>query len=452
MSMQEENESGVSRRDLLTTAGIAGVGGLAIGGVAGGLIGSQLGGDGDGGTETSSAASSSTSTGAPLVIGSPYPLTGPYAADGEQMENGTKMAIDEINAKGGVAGRKLEQRVVDTEVDSPESVTASLKKLVGEEVDAIVGGYLQVDAPAYDILPPYGAPYLHGNTLQEGVDKVAADPERFYMMFNVDPTEVWYGRGFPAFLDSLEAQAAWSPSSKTISIIEGDLVYSQIISKATQEAMKKEGWKVTGVDKVITPVSEWGPTLQSVRSQDPAIVYNSHPAPADQAAFMKQFVANPTQSLVYLQYGPSIPQFLELAGSAANGAIWSTVVGNVGGVLGQAFTKKYQKQFGAIPGLANAPQGYDSIYMLANAWGMVEDSRDFKAVCDQIRVQRYRGVCGSYYMDQPGQYTSPYPEANPDPSLAMPHLYLQVQNGEHKVIYPEPYAEGKFEMPPWMNG
>jgi branched-chain amino acid transport system substrate-binding protein len=447
--MEEGHDTMVTRRQMLVGTGVVGAGALVVGGVAGGLIGNAVAGDDE---EAGAAAAAAVAGGkGTLVVGSPYPLSGPYAADGEQMVNGTKLAIDEINAAGGVGGRKIEHIVVDTEVNSPESVTASLNKLVNDKVDAIVGGYLQVDQPAYDILPAYGAPYLHGNTIQAGVERVAGDPERYSMFFNVDPTEVWYGKGLPKFLTTLTAESDWKPASETMSVIEGDLVYSQIISKATQDAAKESGWRITGVEKVVTPVNEWGPVLGKLRSQSPAIVYNAHPAPADQAAFMKQFVANPTQSLVYLQYGASIPQFLELAGSAADGAIWSTVVGNVGGPLGRGFTERYEERFKKPAGLANAPQGYDTIYMLANAWAMVGDSRNFKGVCDQLRSQRYRGVCGTCYMDQPGQYTAPYPDADDDPSLAMPHLYLQVQNGKHRVIYPQPYADAEFQMPPWLR-
>lgn len=443
------DETKYSRRQVLTSAGAFGVGGLVVGGVGGGLIGSN----GSDKATSGSASAGTTSAKGDLVIGSPYPLSGPYAADGEQMTNGTQLAIEEINATGGVAGRKLKHIVVDTDVGAPESVAASLKKLIGQKVDAIVGGYLQVDGPAYDIIPAYGAPYLHGNTSQAGVDRVIKDPERFSMFFNVDPTEVWYGRGLPKFLELLEAKSDWKPArGKTISIVQGDLGYSIVISKAAQEAAAKAGWKVVGVEKVVTPVNDWGPVLQKLHAQNPSIVFNAHPAPGDQAAFMKQFAANPTQSLVYLQYGPSIPQFLDLAGSAANGAIWATVIGNLGGSIGNAFTTNYQKTFSKPAGLANAPQGYDTIHMLANAWGLVGDARNFKAVCDQIRVQRYRGVCGGYYMNQPGQYTSAFPAATDDPSLGLPSLYLQIQNGKHEVIYPDPFSAAKYQKPPWLKG
>jgi branched-chain amino acid transport system substrate-binding protein len=440
------DESAVSRRQFLVGAGSAGVAGLVVGGVAGGLIGHQTAS-----SSTSTSTSSGSSGGKPYLIGSPYPTTGPYAADGVEMTNGTQLAIDEINAAGGIGGRQIKRVIVDTQVNTPEGVTSAFNSLVDKKVDAIVGGYVQVDAPTYNIVPSYGAPYLHGNTLQEGVDKVVADPGKYYMFFNVDSTEVWYGKGFPKFVDTLIASGKWKPPSKTLTAIQGDIVYSQTIAAATSQAMQSAGWTISGLEKVTTPVSDWTPVIGHLGSQKPAIVYNAHPAPADQAAFMKQFVASPTPSLVYLQYGPSIPQFLQLAGSAANGAIWSTVIGNLGDALGQGFTQRYTAKFGKPPGLANAPQGYDTIYLLAQAWAIVGDSRNFKAVCNQLKTIRYRGVCGTINMNQPGQYTSSYPDTSSDPSLTMPHLFLQVQDGQHKIIYPAPYAEAEFQTPPWIK-
>ncbi len=62
--------------------------------------------------------------------------------------------------------------------------------------------------------------------------------------------------------------------------------------------------------------------------------------------------------------------------------------------LGQANAARQAEIHNFIMSL---PQGYDTIHMLANAWGLVGDPRNFKAVCDQIRVQRYRvGTLGGH--------------------------------------------------------
>jgi branched-chain amino acid transport system substrate-binding protein len=172
----------------------------------------------------------------PYLIGSPFPLHSFYAADGNQMKNGSGLAIDEINSSGGIAGRKISRIVIDADVATPEGVTTAFKKLVSAKVDAILVGYIQVDAPSYDIAAAYGAPYVHGNTLDAGVQRVKADPKKYYNIFNVDSTEVHYGTNFPLYLDRLARSGQFRPRAKTIHFIEGDLGYSQNISHAGQEA------------------------------------------------------------------------------------------------------------------------------------------------------------------------------------------------------------------------
>src|SRR5256885_2207499 len=150
------DEAGVSRRQFMVGAGAAGAGGLVVGGVARGLIGRNT-------ASTSSTGGTSGGTTTPYLIGSPYPTTGPYAADGVEMTNGTQLAIDEINAAGGIAGRKIKRIVVDTVVNSPEGVTSAFNKLIDQKVDAIIGGYVQAEAPPYHNNPPSCRPYPHGH-------------------------------------------------------------------------------------------------------------------------------------------------------------------------------------------------------------------------------------------------------------------------------------------------
>ena len=60
---------------------------------------------------------------------------------GRDTQDGIKMAIDDINAKGGVLGRKLEMVVAD-ETENPETGISAIKKLTADEkVDVLIGGY-----------------------------------------------------------------------------------------------------------------------------------------------------------------------------------------------------------------------------------------------------------------------------------------------------------------------
>lgn len=445
--MTDDNR--LSRRTFLGAA--AGTGLVAVGGVGAAAASAGLrraaAPKAVEGPRTAAAARASKS----IVIGCPFPLSGPYAADGEQMQNGSGLAIDEINSAGGVAGRKISRIVLDTNVATPEGVTASFQKLVSSKVDAILVGYVQVDAPTYPIAAAYGAPYVHGNTLQEGVEKVIANPTKYYNIFNVDSTEVHYGYNMPLFIDFLERAGTFRPKSKTVHFIQGDLAYSQNISKAGQQAFKAAGWKIVGVEKVVTPVTDWTPVIGKLHSKPASVVMNCHPAPTDLAAFAKQFAANPINALVYLQYGPSIPVFLKLAGAAANGIVWSTVIGTYNDVVGKAFQAKYAAKYHAPAGFANAGQCYDEVNMLARAWAMVGDTRNFKAVCNVLRTQIHRGVSGSFWLNRRGQYNRLYPFETKDPSLGNAHVFYQIQKGKQTIVFPDLYAGAAYKKAPWQK-
>lgn len=175
----------------------------------------------------------------PYLIGSPFPLHSFYAADGKQMQNGSGLAIEEINSSGGIAGRRIRRTVLDADVATPEGVSTAFRKLISAKVDAILVGYIQVDAPSYDIAAAYGAPYIHGNTLDAGVQRVKANQKKYYNIFNIDSTEVHYGINFPLYLDRLASSGQFKARAKTIHFVEGDLGYSQNISRAGQRSEER---------------------------------------------------------------------------------------------------------------------------------------------------------------------------------------------------------------------
>src|SRR6266540_6879133 len=103
------DDSRVTRKQFLGGVAGAGAGGLVIGGVVGGFIGNAVGGDeGGGGQAQTAAGQAAAEKKTPYLIGSAYPITGDSAADGEQMKNGSTLAIKEINDSGGIAGRMIE--------------------------------------------------------------------------------------------------------------------------------------------------------------------------------------------------------------------------------------------------------------------------------------------------------------------------------------------------------
>ena len=76
-----------------------------------------------------------------LKIGTMSPLTGPYAADGNDIANGAKTAVAVMEAEGGIPGfDKIEVTSQDTACD-PRQAVAAANKLINEKVVGVVGAY-----------------------------------------------------------------------------------------------------------------------------------------------------------------------------------------------------------------------------------------------------------------------------------------------------------------------
>jgi branched-chain amino acid transport system substrate-binding protein len=387
----------------------------------------------------------------PFLLGSAFPLHGPAQGDGLEMRGGAALAISEINAHGGIAGRQIKQVVVDTDIFSPHGVESAFQALAAAEVDAITGGYVFAEEVARDIASAYGAPYLHATTSEQQVERVRDDPGLYGRIFHVCPSEVHYGTGFVRFLDSLADSGRWRATNRRLLFIECAVPSGQMANAATIAAAEQSGWHIDHVEVVPAVGADWHEVMQMVHREDPAAIMITQFLPSELADFQRNFVADPTDSLLYAVYSPSIPQFLDSAGRTAEGLIWSTVSGTYGDHIGGRFARHYQAAYGRPPGMSHAGIAYDEVHILAQAWAAAGNPRNFAAVAAQLRRVAHRGVNGSYVFDNPGQCGLAYPDVTPDPSVGQAHLVLQIQRGRHLALAPAPYAVSQFVRPPWMS-
>ncbi len=395
-------------------------------------------------------------SGAPILIGVPTAQTARAGvADHADYLNGTTLALEEINAAGGVLGRPLKAVVVDIDPLSPESGQVAINKLIDAKVHAISCAFSLTPVPAADASAKYRAPFLWGATQRNLTELVAKNHDKYAHLFQTDPSEVHYGYTFPIFLKEMREQGGWKPLNNGVHIVQEQIAYNQTISKALQATLPKTDFTLAKVTDIQYPVQDWGPVIQEIKKVGAGAVMIDHWVAAEYAAFVKQYQSDPLKgALIYLQYGPSQPEFLELSGKAAEGFVWSTVLGVYADKQGNEFREKYKKRFKGIMGLCYTGNGYDVTKYLAQAWQAVGDPNNFKAVCDWVRTHPYRGVCGTMDMNNPFQECAHYPD-NGQPVTAtslekgMAHLYFQVQGGQHKIIYPSVLKESTLRSAPW---
>ena len=391
----------------------------------------------------------------PIVIGIPAAQSGPVGvADHQDWTNGAMMAIEELNAKGGVLGRPLEAKIIDLDMLSPEGNVAGFQSLIEGGAHAIASAFTIIPQPAMDTAAPSGIPYVHGNTSTVNVDLFKADPQKYRNVFQLDVAEKWYGTGFVRFMSDLKASGQWEPKNNKVHIVQGQISYTQLISQATQEAVAKTNgeWEIAAVTDIQFPVQDWAPVIRALQDTDAGAIMIDHWVAAELAAFAQQYAYDPVPgALVYLQYGPSQPEFLDLAAGAGEGMVWGTVYGVYADETGAAFREKYRAKYPGTMGMVYTGGGYDAVNILASAWESVGDPSNFDAVGDYIRNIEYRGINGFYKIDPDTNSGVSYPNMVSDPEAGQAHLFFQVQDDEHRIIAPSPYAETSFRLAPWMG-
>src|SRR5215470_5563194 len=87
-----------------------------------------------------------------IKVGMPMPLSGPPALFGDPASKGAQMFVDELNAKGGVLGRKIELLVRDSKADANEAVRVARELILKENVDFLVGTLTSAEGPAVSVV------------------------------------------------------------------------------------------------------------------------------------------------------------------------------------------------------------------------------------------------------------------------------------------------------------
>ncbi len=386
----------------------------------------------------------------PLRIGSALPLSGPAGGDGQQMVKGSALAIAEINARGGIGGRLIEQVVVDADIFSPDGVERAFRRLFDSDVDALTSGYVFPENVAARLAAEYGAPYVHAMTSQSQAEIVRDNGAVFRNVFQVCPTEVNYGPGFIRFLDH-ECARGWQPPSRRIAFVDTDLPSGQMVNARTVSAAEQSGWEISSARTVSAIGADWSALIAELERLEPAAVMIAQFLAGELAAFQGIAAARLPGTVIYAIYAPSVPEFLEAAGQHAEGIVWATLTGTYSDSIGRRFRADYSEAYGEPPGWSHAGIAFDEIHLLARALMAVQHPRDFAAVSRELRRLRYRGVNGSYFLDNAEQSGLGFPDTTPDPSLGLAHLVLQVQNGSHRIISPAPYAESSFRRPAYRR-
>jgi branched-chain amino acid transport system substrate-binding protein len=202
-----------------------------------------------------------------IKVGYPMILSGPGALFGEPAAKGAQMFVDEINAKGGVLGRKLELLPRDTKGNADEAVRVSRELILKENVDFLVGTLTSAEGPAVSVVAEE-AKVVFIAPIPKTDQLTAADKLHPYI-FRVASTCTIEGR------TAAELMAKWGV--KRVATISPDYAYGQEVTKAFVDYIKKIKPDVEIVDQQWPKLGEqdYTPFINAQLAKKPEAVFSS---------------------------------------------------------------------------------------------------------------------------------------------------------------------------------
>jgi len=376
----------------------------------------------------------------PIVIG----ITAPIQLQvGRDTVDATQLAIDEINAKGGVLGRKLSMVVADETMD-PQQGVAAVKKLTSDDhVDVLIGGYNSGVTLAQE---PHIA---EAKTIYLGIgaaspsitDFVKKKYDRFKYIFRVNPINAV--RQADQLTGFLTGKVGGDLGLKTLAIVGENAKWVQDLAPVLKEGVEKGGLKVAYMELFDPDMSDFSPLLAKVRESGAqyCVVILSH---ANSDVFVKQWYdAKFPMAIGGIDVKGQDPDFFSRIGGKAIGEVVSL------GMLAEPLTPKTMPFWNAFTGkfkrppVYTAPGAYDATYIYAEAVTRAK-STDPDKVVPELEKTAYLGTQGTYKFDDTH-------DVLPGPGL-INLLYVQWQeNGKRVIVWPKELANGKMILPPWIN-
>ncbi len=203
----------------------------------------------------------------PIKVGFPMILSGPGALFGEPALKGAQMFVEEINAKGGVLGRKLELLPRDTKGNADEAVRVSRDLILKENVDFLVGTLTSAEGPAVSVVAKENKIVFIAPIPK--TDQLTAPDKLHPYVFRVAATTTMEGRS------AAEIVAKW-PVTR-IATISPDYAYGQDVTKAFVDYLKKLKPSIQIVDQQWPKLGEpdYTPFINAQLAKKPEAVFSS---------------------------------------------------------------------------------------------------------------------------------------------------------------------------------
>ena len=368
-----------------------------------------------------------------LKFGIPLPLTGTNAKFGEIEKKSYEIALEEINAKGGIKGKKVVLEFEDSQ-GKPEISRSIVERLIDVRKQPVIfGEYSSSSSKAVAaVAEERKVPYM---VVTGATDDITQ--QNYKYVFRMNPTNAYYATGLLSFFKEVV-----KPQSIAI------LYESSDFGTSGAEDMVKQAQKV-GIKVLVKEQYEKGavdfkPILSKVKAAKPDVIYMVSYV-MDAALLMRQIKELRIDANLYAggAAGFAIPEFIQNAKEASELAVtatlWSPQVAYPGA---KEYAEKYKKLYKDYPSYHGA-EAYAALYVIkdvlerAKTWKPDDIRAAFKATnmmtaFGPVRFEDKEGYTNQNFMDT---------------------LVMQVINGKHETIWPAKYANAKYvyPIPKWRD-
>lgn len=362
-----------------------------------------------------------------FTVGIPLPLTGAEAKFGEMEKQAYEMAVDEINAKGGVKGMKLALDIQDSG-GKPETATAIVEKFITiNKYPIVVGEYTsQCSYAVAGVCEKYNVPYL---VVTGAADKITQ--QGWKNVFRMNPPSSLYNMGVFSFFEQVA-------KPKSIAILYENTDFGSSTSKAMKDWCDGHGVNVVLSEGYSSGSVDFKPILQKVKSLRPDIVYMVSYL-MDASLLMRQskeLDINP-QAFIGGAAGHTLPEFLENAADASeycmSATLWTPQAKFPGArEFFDNFKKKYNKEADY-----HGAEAYAAAYVLADTLNRAksQSSDDLRTSLAATNMMTAFG---------PIKFISWEKFTNQN---RMDTLVLQVINKKYETVWPKEGASAKYVYP-----
>ncbi len=400
----------------------------------------------------------STAAGKPIVIGAPLATAFLYGWDAERA---IKLAVDEINAQGGVTVGKekrpfkvdaMDTRDLEPGVPVSDALLVMEKLILEKEADFIIGGPVRSEAAlaAMDLLSKYKkVSILTTGALTPAYQKRVADEyDKFKYCFRISGEVGWMVAG--EFVPCLMGIKEKYGLSKLFIMVQ-DVAHARAAGDATGKIASEKGWEIVGKEVYPTGTTDYSVGLLKAKKDNAQVILIVMDMP-ESSILLKQWY---DMKIPALPFGTIIaaaeqPGFYKATEGKGEYCLASVV--NAGNAPSKAtpwtmkFVEAYQKKYGLEPEGYGTSSSYMAVYTLKDAIERA-GTLNSDAVVTALEKTNLMGVYGRIKFNPKSHQVIP----STDPNEGAVGTIFQWQAGKRIVIFPPKIAMGEVKLPPWMK-